>query len=157
MSSSSSSGDHYYDDYSSSDSEANLVGEIVSNKYVLLYKLGQGAFASVFMAMNLNDKKYYAIKLQDDEEAESAYEEVGLLKKFSGGGCRNLIGIVEHFVWKYEDVEYVCMVLELMAGSVYDIMRVGMYSKGLPMETVKSVMRQLLVAMDVIANEHCTI
>ncbi len=142
-----------YDDSSSVQSTSELIGETINNKYVLLYKLGQGAFASVFLTLNLTDKKYYAIKMQDSEESESAYDEINLLKKFGSEKCKYLNTLVENFTCELEGIKYICMVLQLMAGSAYDITRVGSQSKGLPLCTVKQIIKQLLLAMDVIQSK----
>ena len=147
-----SSNDTYEDSFSSH-STSDMIGEIVNNKYVLLYKLGQGAFASVFLTLNLSDKKYYAIKMQDSEESESAYDEINLLKKFNSEKCKYLNNLIESFSCEVEDVKYICMVLQLMAGSAYDITRVGSLSHGLPLCTVKQIIKQLLIAMDVIQSK----
>lgn len=146
-----------YENVSSSTEENDLIGNTVNNKYVLLYELGRGAFARVFLTLNLSDKKYYAIKVQDEEEIDSAKEEIALLKKFSNDKCKHLNTIIEHFSCDIEGTRYTCMILQLMAGSLYDIMRVGSYSKGLPLNTVKSIMKQLLLAMDVIQSKKYSI
>jgi len=144
-------------DNTSSSEENEFIGNILNNKYVLLYQLGQGAFAKVFLTLNISDKKYYAIKVQDDEEIDSAMEEINLLKKFSTDKCKYLNTIIEHFSCDIDGTKYTCMVLQLMAGSVYDIMRVGSYSKGLPLNTVKTILKQLLLAMDTIQSKKYNI
>lgn len=141
------------DTYSSC-STSELIGEIINNKYLLLYKLGEGAFASVFLTLNMKDKKYYAIKMQDNEEKDSAKEEIELLQKFNTDKCKYLMNIVESFSCKVDDTKYICMVLQLMAGSVYDIIRMGALSHGLPLYTVKDIVRQLLIAMDTIQKKY---
>lgn len=146
-----------YEDVTSSEEEGNLLGNILNKKYVLLYELGKGAFAKVFLTLNLSDNKYYAIKVQDEEELESANEEIDLLKKFGKDKCKYLNTIIEHFSCTISDTKYTCMVLQLMAGSAYDIMRIGTYSNGLPLNTVKNIVKQLLLAMDVIQSKKYNI
>lgn len=141
--------------YSSSSSEDNTFkGLILNNKYLILYKLGEGSFASVWLALNVASKKYYAIKMQHYEDYESAMEEIDLLKKFKDEKCEYVNRLVESFKYKHEDDEYMCMVLELMAGSLYDITKRGTYSKGLPLPTVKKVIKQLLTAIDLIQTKY---
>jgi serine/threonine-protein kinase SRPK3 len=153
----SDSSNESYDDDSSISMEQDLIGTILNNKYVLLYELGRGAFAKVYLSLNISNKQYYAIKMQDEEEIDSALEEIELLKKFSSDKCKYLNTIVENFEYNIDGTKYMCMVLQLMAGSTYDIMRVGSYSKGLPLNTVKTIIKQLLIAMDVVQSKKYNI
>lgn len=148
-----SSTDSSYEDSSTFSEEKNLIGTILNNKYVLLYELGRGAFAKVYLSLNISSKQYYAIKMQDEEELDSAIEEVNLLKKFSLEKCKYLNTIVEHFEINIDETKYMAMVLQLMAGSAYDIIRIGSYSKGLQLNTVKSIIKQLLTGMDIIQSQ----
>jgi serine/threonine protein kinase len=45
------------------------------------------------------------------------------------------------------------MVFDLLAGSVYDIIRKGKYSDGLPLETVKTIVKQTLYGLDILHNK----
>lgn len=146
-----------YDVTESSEEENNLIGNVLNNKYVLLYEVGRGAFAKVYLTLNISNKKYYAIKIQNEEDIDSALEEIDLLKKFGTDKCKNLNTIIEHFSCEIESTKYMCIVLQLMAGSTYDIMRVGSYINGLPLNTVKCIIKQLLLAMDTIQSKKYNI
>lgn len=138
----------------------NLTGDILNGKYLLLNDIGEGAYAVVWLALNIQDGKFYAIKVQFPDDYEDGLDEVDCLKKFKNK-CPYINTLLDHFIHKsivieddYEsEEEHVCMVFDLMAGSLYDIIRVGKYSKGLPFETVKTIIKQLLIAMDVINNK----
>lgn len=146
----STSTEEYSDD---STIDTNFIGEVINNKYIILYEIGKGAFATVYLTLNINDKTYYAIKIQHEDEIESAFEEIDLLKKFSHEKEKYLNTIVENFKCTIKHEKYVCMVLFLMAGSAYDIMRTGLYSKGLPFNTVKNIIKQLLMGMDILHSK----
>lgn len=51
--------------------------EILDSKYVILSKLGWGHFSTVWLALKLQDKQLYALKIQKSAEkyTESALEE----------------------------------------------------------------------------------
>ena len=55
--------------------------EIVDGKYIILKKLGWGHFSTVWLALKLQDKKLYALKVQKSAEkyTESALEEQEIL------------------------------------------------------------------------------
>ena len=40
-------------------------GVLVCKNYVIKKKLGQGAFGEIYLSVNENDKKEYAVKLED--------------------------------------------------------------------------------------------
>lgn len=40
-------------------------GVLVCKNYVIKKKLGQGAFGEIYLSFNENDKKEYAVKLED--------------------------------------------------------------------------------------------
>jgi len=39
------------------------INEIIDNKYIILKKLGWGHFSTVWLALKLQDKKLYALKI----------------------------------------------------------------------------------------------
>lgn len=135
---------------SSCDNVENLKGEILNGKYLIIYEIGSGSFATVWLSYNINNNKFNAIKIQNTIDYESGIEEVEILKKLNKENCVFANNLLENFVHTTEDGEHVCMVFELMAGSVYDIMRIGKYSSGLPLNTVKIIMYQLLTAMNIL-------
>ena len=160
----SNSSEYSYDSESSeSFDKIDFTGIVLNKKYMLIYKLGSGAFATVWLAYNFCNKKFYAIKIQNSFEAESGNEEIHLLSKFKNDPCKNLNRIIEHFIYKPNPKDHknytdhddnVCMVFDLMAGSLHDIMKAGIYTNGFPMEIVKRIINQLLTAMDIINTKY---
>lgn len=141
---------HSIDDYI----DEAFKGEILNNKYLLINQIGHGSFATVWLSLNLQTSKYHAIKIQNYEDYESGIEEVDLFKKFSKNNCIYINNLIEHFEYKIDDDIHVCMVFELLAGSLYDIIKCGKYSNGLPLNIIKLIIYQLLNAMDIINNKH---
>jgi len=157
-SSGSESGSSY--SYSSSlsdceDVKVNFKGCLLNKKYVLIHNIGHGAFAEVWLSFNIQTKKYYAIKVQFDDSYDNALDEVDLLKKFRNEPCPYINKMIESFEYTSEfDTVHVCIVFELMAGSVHDLMRVGKYSKGFPLAVTKRIIFQLLTAMAVLNDKY---
>ena len=58
-----------------------MKSEIIDNKYIVLKKLGWGHFSTVWLALKLQDKKLYALKIQKsaNKYSESAEEEEEIL------------------------------------------------------------------------------
>lgn len=156
----SSSNSTSYDSSESSDEMENFTGELLNDKYLLFREIGRGAYAVVWLSLNIQTNNFYAIKIQFADDYEDGISEIDLFKKFQKENCQYINNLLEHFIYKPlsedgdEMGEYVCMVFELLAGSVYDIMRIGKYSNGLPFETVRTIIKQLLIAMDIINIKH---
>lgn len=153
-----------YDDYdedsgSESDDDndhknKDFSGKVLKKKYIPISKLGSGTFATVWLTYNIENKNFYAIKIQNPDDEEAGMDEVQLFKQLSTTTCPYINKMIEYFMFKDEEDSYICMVFELLAGSIYDIMKYKKYSKGLPIDTVKKITYQLLLAMDTLNNKY---
>lgn len=126
---------------------------IMDGKYVLVAKIGRGAFSTVWLAYSPELKRFYAIKIQEADEFNSGMNEVDILTKINKAKCQHLNKLVDEFVYESVEGEHVCMVFELLAGSVFDLIRTGKYSNGLPLKLVKNIIRQSLLAIDSLNSE----
>jgi serine/threonine-protein kinase SRPK3 len=141
-----SSDDEYY-----GDNGEEFRGSILNNKYALIDKIGYGSYSSVWLAYSINDNKYYAIKIQNAEDYDEGVLELRILRKIKELNNEKMIHMIEGFeVIKRENVKkkikkgkktyikkvtevrkFICMVLPLMAGSVYSLIKEGKYKNGL--------------------------
>jgi len=129
-----------------------IFGKILNNNYLVFHVLGQGSYAVVWMAYDIKKDKFCAIKMQNPEDSKHGEREVNFFKKIHKS-CEYLTNTCDNFVCTIENNTYICMVLELMAGSVFDLIRQGKYENGLPLNVVKIIMKQLLIAMDVLITK----
>ena len=106
-----------------------LKGDTLNGKYLLINKIGSGAFSTVWLSLNIKNQKYYAIKIQNMEDFDAGINEIDILKKFYNEKCPYISNMVDNFIYEIEDGSFACMVFELLAGSVYDIIRIGKYQK----------------------------
>nr|QBK88661.1 MAG: dual-specificity protein kinase [Mimivirus LCMiAC01] len=150
------------DDEMDEEDEIDIKGKIIDGKYIILYKLG-GGISTVWLSYHIHEKKYYAIKVlnkkkkdEDDDDSEDNDEddELGYLKKINKGKCPYLNKFVRYFEYHENGETYLCIVFDLMAGSLYDVMKTGKYKNGLPVDVVRRVTYQLLIAMDELNNKH---
>lgn len=149
------------EDYSDDDDDINMdycnqyIGKVLNDKYLLIYEIGSGSFATVWIALDLFKKRYYAIKIQNSEDFDSGLEEIKVLRTISEHKCEYLNKLVEKFIYELDNgKKNVCMVFELMAGSVFDIMKDKKFKNGFKLKTVKKIVYQLLVAMKIINLEY---
>lgn len=84
--------------------------EILDNKYIILRKLGWGHFSTVWLALKLQDKKLYALKLQKsaNKYTESAMEEEEILFDVASN---------------YQDKRWIEAVRKYMADSQLEVTR----------------------------------
>ena len=162
-----SSDDEYY-----GDNGEQFRGEVIHNKYALIEKIGYGSYSSVWLVFDLLNKKYFAMKIQNSEDYEEGVEEMKILKKLKLFKNSNIINLEESFEFVKKEItktktkkgkkfymkknvvlnKFVCMVLPLMSGSIYSVIKEGKYKNGLPINIVKKCITNLLHAMDVLHN-----
>jgi serine/threonine-protein kinase SRPK3 len=147
-----------YDSNTNSDSDGDYAdqnlgdeyyGMILDNRYILLNKIGLGGFASVWLSYYINDPKkqyYYAIKIQNPEYYNEGKLEVKTFEKIKQIKSKNLLNMIETFNFKPNDSKKyaICMVFELMACSLYQLIRKGKYEKGLPANLVYNISIQII-------------
>jgi serine/threonine protein kinase len=132
---------------SSNVSQENLIlnGKIL-NKYNFIHEIGRGADAIVWLAFNIEDSKFYAIKVNEPNEYKRGLEEFKFLKKLPTKlSCFN--HLKESFVEEIEKKKYSCGVFELHTGNLDAIVRKGQFQDGLAVIVVKKIMFQLLNAL----------
>ena len=145
--SSNSDGSEKDDSNSTYESQDNLdlYGETL-NKYNFIYEIGRGADAIVWLAYNIDDSKYYAIKVNEPNEYKRGLEEFKFLKKLPPKlTCFN--HLKESFVEEVDKKKYSCGVFELHTGNLDAIVRKGEFQDGLAVVVVKKIMFQLLTAL----------
>ena len=120
--------------------------------YVLVKMIGDGSFAEVWLCYCQKDRKFFAMKIQNEFDYEDAEKEVALMKELGKNQVPHFNYLVESFDHRFrcrdDDDDSLCMVFPLMAGSLYDLMRSGEYSSGFPFETVQKMFGQLVLAMN---------
>ena len=138
----------------SSTSDIDFKGTVLKKRYVLIYKLGSGSFSTVWLSYDIHTSKYYAIKMQNPDDYYNGEQEVELFKKFKSKECPYINVLVDSFDYETDDDVYICMVCDLLAGSTFDLVKSGKYNNGLPVDVVKKIIYQLLVAMDYLNKTH---
>jgi serine/threonine protein kinase len=142
-------------DYSKNGNE--LTGEVINNQYMLLYKIGYGSFSSVWLTYDISDDKFYALKIQTPDDYDEGIKELEIYDMISKICKQNknidtMMTIKTSFILEREEGKYVCMVMELMAGSLYDVIKTDKYSEGIPEESVNKVDKQLMDSISVLHN-----
>ena len=131
--------------------------EILKNNYCLIEKIGYGSFSSVWLAYSYCNNNYYAIKIQNNEDYEDGISELHFLKKIKKLKNDNFIKLIDSFEISKKDGKkkrkHVCMVLPLMAGSIYSILRKGKYKDGVDEIFIKKFLNCLLSTISDLHNK----
>jgi len=131
----------------------NYIGKLLNNEYLLIHKIGKGSFAIVWLAYKITNKQFYAIKMQNIEDYDEACDELLLLKEIKKKNNSFLNTFIESFDYKTPEGKHKCIVLELLGGSTFELIRKGKYKKGLPIKVVKEMTRQVLKGLITLHNE----
>jgi serine/threonine-protein kinase SRPK3 len=140
---------------STTEKQIYLSGEIIKN-YNIIYEIGSGAFSTVWLAFDINDNNYYAIKVQNSEDYEDGKDEIQILKKI--GDSNEYINSLKSYFIESLFVEssiekFPCSVFELCAGNLYTLGKKGKYKNGYPSSIVKRVFKQICLGVQKLHNE----
>ncbi len=143
-------------DYTDSEQQnIDLNGDILEN-YNIITELGSGAYSRVWLGFNVQDNKYYAIKVQNSDDYEDGKDEINILKKI-GNKCEYINQIKHTFVesrFVEDEIEkFPCSVYELCAGNLDSLGRKGKYKNGYPINIVKKIFKQLCIAVAFLHNK----
>ena len=109
---------------SKQDNPNDWLGKVLHGKndvYILITKLGAGSYASVWMCYSKNTNKLMAVKIFKDTEQKSGKKETYIYEKIILLGIKNTPILYDTFI--HDD--NICIVFELMIGSLYDMIKKG--------------------------------
>jgi serine/threonine protein kinase len=99
--------------------EEDFQYDVFKNDYLILYKLGSGAFSTVWLAYQLSKNEFFAIKVQNHDCYNEGILEKNCLEITAGFETDCLIKLIDSFELEKDGNTYVCMVLELAIDSAY--------------------------------------
>jgi len=128
----------------------------IKNRYIFIKRIGYGSYSSVWMVHKLNTStttspSFYAIKVHHTGDVDEGVKETKLYRKFKELGISNILSPVDEFTItrKVDDqtLKHVCVVMDLMACSVYELLTDGEYMEGLPFDSVVDITKQILATL----------
>lgn len=119
---------------SDSSEEEDFEFDVLKNDYLILYKLGSGAFSTVWLTYQLSTNEFYAIKIQNPDCYDAGILEKNCLEVISTFNTNTLIKMHDSFEIQKDGSTYVCIVLELAIDSAYYLLKKyrKINSSGLP-------------------------
>ncbi|XP_055371660.1 SRSF protein kinase 3 [Condylostylus longicornis] len=130
------------------------IGDLFQNRYHVVRKLGWGHFSTVWLCWDLEDKRYVAIKIVKSAPhfAETAKDEIKILKSVRDSDPSNprrnkTVQLLDDFKINGVNGTHICMVFEVLGDNLLKLIRKSNY-RGIPIQNVKSIIRQVLEGLD---------
>ncbi|XP_063789302.1 SRSF protein kinase 1-like [Pseudophryne corroboree] len=130
------------------------IGDLFSNRYHVIRKLGWGHFSTVWLCWDLQAKLFVALKVVKSAEhyTETALDEIRLLRAVrdtdpAHPGREVVVQLLDDFKISGVNGSHVCMVFEVLGHHLLKWIIKSNY-QGLPLPCVKSIICQVLQGLD---------
>ncbi|GAB6033469.1 hypothetical protein CHUAL_013354 [Chamberlinius hualienensis] len=130
------------------------IGDLFSNRYHVVRKLGWGHFSTVWLCWDLINKRFVALKAVKSAShyTETALDEIKLLKCVRDSDSLDpkrdkVVQLLDDFKISGVNGTHVCMVFEVLGHNLLKLIIRSNY-QGIPISTVKSIIRQVLEGLD---------
>ncbi|TKS70843.1 SRSF protein kinase 1 [Collichthys lucidus] len=130
------------------------IGDLFNGRYHVIRKLGWGHFSTVWLAWDIQEKRFVAMKVVKSAEhyTETALDEIKLLKSVRNTDpCdpsrEKVVQLLDDFKISGMNGTHVCMVFEVLGYHLLKWIIKSNY-QGLPLPCVKSIIRQVLQGLD---------
>jgi serine/threonine-protein kinase SRPK3 len=128
----------YFLNYILKKMDKSFLFKILKKKYLIIKKIGKGSYSNVFFSYDIIDKKYYAIKIFND--FNDGKDEVNIYNLLDNS--KNILNMIEYFSQKINYKKYMCIVLELMAGTLNDLNK--QFLNGIPHKYMDKIIPQII-------------
>uniref|UniRef100_A0AAQ4QBJ6 non-specific serine/threonine protein kinase n=1 Tax=Gasterosteus aculeatus aculeatus TaxID=481459 RepID=A0AAQ4QBJ6_GASAC len=130
------------------------IGDLFFGRYHVIRKLGWGHFSTVWLAWDIQEKRFVAMKVVKSAEhyTETALDEIKLLKSVrntdsSDPNREKVVQLLDDFKISGINGTHVCMVFEVLGYHLLKWIIKSNY-QGLPLPCVKTIIRQVLQGLD---------
>ncbi|KAM4588814.1 SRSF protein kinase 1b isoform 2-T2 [Odontesthes bonariensis] len=130
------------------------IGDLFSGRYHVIRKLGWGHFSTVWLAWDIQEKRFVAMKVVKSAEhyTETALDEIKLLKSVRNTDPRDpnrekVVQMLDDFKISGMNGTHVCMVFEVLGYHLLKWIIKSNY-QGLPLPCVKSIIQQVLQGLE---------
>jgi serine/threonine-protein kinase SRPK3 len=144
-----------FESSSEENNNIDLTGDTINN-YNIITCIGKGSYSRVWLAYNIGDEKYYALKVQNPKDFDEGKDEIKILKKIPENEPY-INKLKDYFVDTRfigdEPTNFMCSVYELCCGNLDGLSRKGNYKNGYPEYLVKQFFKQILLALNTVHNK----
>lgn len=101
--------------------EINWRGHIINSKYLIINNIGSGSYCTVWNVYDIENKKYVAFKIYNNDDTEDAINEKKIMDDIRKLKIKNIVLYEKSFLYKYEDNEYIIDIMPQYGYSLNDI------------------------------------
>ncbi|XP_041083747.1 SRSF protein kinase 1-like isoform X1 [Polyodon spathula] len=130
------------------------IGDLFNGRYHVIRKLGWGHFSTVWLAWDIQGKRFVAMKVVKSAEhyTETALDEIKLLSSVRNTDPNDpnremVVQLLDDFKISGVNGTHVCMVFEVLGHHLLKWIIKSNY-QGLPIPCVKSIIKQVLQGLD---------
>lgn len=134
-------------DLSQSDN-LDLMGNIIKN-YNVICELGRGSYSIVWLAYNITNNNFYALKVQNPSEYKDGLSEIKFVSKLPKNPSV-FNNIVEYFIEIKAGKKYLCSTWDLHCSNIDGLIRKGDFENGFTLDKVKRIMKQLIESVKIL-------
>jgi serine/threonine protein kinase len=130
----------------------------IIDKYIALHRINYGSYASVWLSYDCDDKKYCVLKIHNREDYKNGKRESRVYDNLASLDCPYIMKQTRNFDYvtsPNDDGENIhhCCEMEIMACSLFKLLKSKRFENGLPFDFVLKVTKQLLKALEVM-HQH---
>lgn len=124
------------------------------NNYLLLNKLGQGAYCSVWLAYNIDTINFCALKIYSREDFDRGNDEILVYKELSKLNLDSILLYKNTFIYvdkneTNDNNKFVCAELQLCGYSIYDLIQI--FNTNIPHTIIYNI---ILKVINILNNLH---
>jgi serine/threonine-protein kinase SRPK3 len=134
------------------------LGDLFENRYLVKQKIGWGVFSTVWLCEDTSTSSYVALKISKSanfySNAAASEMEIltGIYSKLAEyypntGFNPHFITLQRSFTHRGPNGRHLCMVFEVLGANLLEMIKLHEY-KGLPIDICRSVIKQMLSALD---------
>uniref|UniRef100_A0A8C2SU46 non-specific serine/threonine protein kinase n=1 Tax=Coturnix japonica TaxID=93934 RepID=A0A8C2SU46_COTJA len=130
------------------------IGDLFNGRYHVIRKLGWGHFSTVWLAWDIQGKRFVAMKVVKSAEhyTETALDEIKLLKSVRNSDPNDpnkerVVQLLDDFKISGVNGSHICMVFEVLGHHLLKWIIKSNY-QGLPLPCVKKIIKQVLQGLD---------
>jgi len=134
---------------------------LLDNRYIMLKHMGNGSYAHVWLSFDIVTNQYCANKIHNSEDYKHGLSESKVYSMIKELKSPYLMAQITNFDHNDNDESsddmsetvndelYHCCVMELMQGSIYDLLNTEKYKNGLPIDFILKCVYQTLSGLSV--------
>ncbi|OMJ72093.1 hypothetical protein SteCoe_29545 [Stentor coeruleus] len=126
-----------------------LLGQVLEERYLVLEKIAEGGYCTVFKVIDLKSKKYFALKFMKGTKlaSKAGENEVGFLRKLSESDYFPDV-LCSFFYEKHK-----CIIIELLGMSLFQLLESTDFN-GFSLQNIWTITKQLLQALYVLSSAN---